>query len=279
MYHESVSKDSLIPLLVKLYEEIREIEIEHDLWAGRDDFRPRIERFHDAIRAYTSGVSPYEKGSRLRIEYLAKDLEMLRTIQMNPMAKFPGTERGMAGKDVMFRANIATGSEGGDKRRSARGVRSELAGRYQQYAVMFAALLAETADMNHQERMEDRDLIIEELENLKHAAQGLSSMDLRHLAGEVITDPELAALIASMMPEGVLAKATAEHRISYAQNRIDMQQKKLEEAHIVWLSNQRALYHDGREVVTQLMQHGLNMAGKFLQQAMTQGMGGHGRGF
>ena len=277
----SPTKDSLVPLLVRLYEEIREIEVEHELWASPDDYRPRIERFHDAVRAYTSGVSPYERGSRLAIEWLSSDLELLRAIQANPLFAMPGTKRGATGKDVAVRVNIrTTGGEGDSQsRRSMRGVRSELAKRYQHYAVMFAALLAETADMNHQERMEERDLLVEELENVKQKANTLSSMDLRHLAGQMVADPQLAAIISSMMPQGVLAQPDAIRRITHAQNRIDQQQQQLENAHISWLSNQRAFYQDGKEVVTQLMQHGLNLAGRFLQQAMTQGMGGHGRGY
>jgi len=38
------------------------------------------------------------------------------------------------------------------------------------------------------------------------------------------------------------------------------------------------MYEQGKEVVQELMRHGMNLAGKFLEEAMTKGAG-QGRGF
>lgn len=149
------SKDALIPLINEAYEQIRAIELPQGLTAGRGDTRPRIELFHDAIRAYSSGQSPYESTGRLTIERLAWDIEMLRALQANPMQPMPGAEKPMTGKAVVLHDPRA----GGDLRM----VKSELSSLYKKYAVFFVAILAETADMNHKSQMEDLDTQMEDI--------------------------------------------------------------------------------------------------------------------
>jgi hypothetical protein len=46
--------ESILALLTRIYMDLHEIETEYRLMAGENDFRPRIEHFHDAVRAYSS---------------------------------------------------------------------------------------------------------------------------------------------------------------------------------------------------------------------------------
>jgi len=219
-------KDALIPLINEAYEQIRVIEQEQGFGAGPSDFRPRIELFHDAIRAYTAGHSPYESTGRLTLERLAWDIETLRALQANPLQQMAGAQKLSPHQAVVLHRP--------DAKQDQRALRSELAQLYKTYTVFFVAILAETADMNHSSRMEEYDQEIEDL-----AQQG-----------------------------GIKAKQ--------AMARIDAAQKKLESLHLTWLSGQLAMYEESKDVVQQLLRNGLNMAGKFLQDAMAQS--GHGVG-
>ncbi len=223
-------KDALIPLINEAYERIRIIELEHGFAAGPSDFRPRIELFHDAIRAYTAGHSPYESKGRLTLERLAWDIEMLRALQTNPMQPLPGAKKLSPSQAVVV--------HNPQQKHDLRGVKGELSGLYKTYAVFFVAILAETADMNHSSRMEEFDSQVEDLAQEKGA------------------------------------------KAKQAMAQIDQQQKKLDKLHLTWLSGQLAMYEESKQIVQQLMQSGLNMAGKFLQETMTQGSrGAGGRGF
>src|SRR5437762_2136105 len=85
----SSEKDSIVGLLARIYRDIRDIEEEFSLLAGNHDFRPRIEYFHDAIRAFTSqDPAQREPGGRLSIELLAYDLSCLRYIHAMPLSPF-----------------------------------------------------------------------------------------------------------------------------------------------------------------------------------------------
>lgn len=276
MRNSSSPKDALVPLLAELYSRIHEIEAELGLWAGENDHRPRIERFHDAVRAYTSGASPHVAGSRLAIEQLAWDISMLRSIQANPLTPMPKSQRQSASTGLAVRRPNAVG-EAGNPRANARAYKDQLAQDYRNYAVMFTALLAETADMNHASRMEDKDMMVEELAGLRAALSG-KTINLHQLAGSKIFDPQTRADILHLLPKETLPKDQALASLNNAMREMDSQQQKLEKAHITWLSGQLAMYEQGKEVVQHLMRHGMNLAGRFLEDAMSRSSG-HGRGF
>lgn len=277
MYQAPNSKDALLPLLGELYQRIYQAEMEIGLWAGEADHRPRVERFHDAVRAYTSGVSPYTAGSRLAIEQLAWDISMLRAIQSNPLQPMPNSQKQSPQKGVAVRSNNALGDPG-NARASARHLKGQLATDYKNYAVMFTALLAETADMNHSSRMSDKDALVEELAAMRAGLSG-KIVNLQKLAGAQHVDPQTLDEIRNMLPKDNLSTDQARAALNNAMKGVDIQQKKLETAHISWLSGQLAMYEQGKETVQQLMQNGLNLAGKFLQEAMGKGGQGQGRGF
>lgn len=267
------SKDTLIPLINEVYERIRMIEAEQGLWAGANDFRPRIDLFHDAIRAYTAGHSPYEENGRLTLERLAWDIEMLRALQASPLTQLPGAQKQSPQQAVAIRRPQANAGQ------DNRAIRNELAGYYKNYAVFFVAILAETADMNHKARMEERDNQVEALAGLDQAVAGKSSVNLKKVTQSQIPDQFLRESIDAMLPNGTLAGTDAKKSVKQAQSVLDKQQAQLEKLHMTWLSGQLAMYEESKEVVQQLLRSGLNMAGKFLQDAMSQGgRGAGGRG-
>jgi hypothetical protein len=277
MQTSSSSKDALLPILNELYQRIYQAEVEIGLFAGKRDHRPRVERFHDAVRAYTSGISPYEANSRLAIEQLAWDISMLRTIQSSPLTPIPGSQKTSPSTGLAVRGENAVGGTG-NPRAQARALKGQLAADYKNYAVMFTALLAETADMNHANRMEEKDALVGELANLRSSISG-KTVNLQHKAGSSIYDPQTLTDVLSILPKGTFAAAEATALLNNAMTRIDQQQAKIDKAHLSWLSGQLAMYEQGKEVVQQLMRQGLNLAGRFLEETMSRSDPGRGRGY
>lgn len=269
MHQRSPSpKDSLIPLINELYERIRAMEAEHGLWAGANDFRPRIELFHDAIRALVAGHSPYESTGRLSLQRLSWDINTLRMLQGNPLTKMAGADRLSPSQALVVKASPQASN--------LRTIRSELAELYKNYTVLFVAMLAETADMNHRARMEDIDLQVEELAELQQHINGKTQVNLHKEVDHLQPDAELAAQLKSMLPPEKLAAADARSAIKAAHVILDKHQKQLEAQHMQWLSGQLQCYEESKSLVQKFMQSGLNMAGKFLQETMQQS--GKGRG-
>lgn len=277
MVFGSSSKEAVVPLLAEYYQRIAAIEAEVGLWVSDSDYRPRIERFHDAVRAFTSGASPYDAHSRLAIEQLAWDMDMLRRIQANPLTPMPGSHHQSASTAVTVKQQNAVG-DSGNPRMQARQYRIELADHYKNYAVMFAALLAETADMNHASRMEDKDMQVEALAHLR-SSLGQKNVNLKQSVAAQVFDPDIRAQINALLPKDTLTAEQALASVNNAMQHIDGLQKKMDNAHLNWLSGQNAMYQQGKEVVQKLMSHGLNLAGRFLQEAMQRGGAGQGRGY
>ncbi len=276
MQRGSNPKDALVPLLSELYERIYQAEVEIGLWAGEHDHRPRIERFHDAVRAYTSGVPAYSASSRLSIEQLAWDISMLRSIQAHPLTPMPNSQRSAPTTGVAVRSPNAVGNQG-NARMAANAHKMQLAADYRNYAVMFTALLAETADLNHQTRMDDKDAMVEVLANMRASITG-KTVNLHQLAAQKLYDPQMLAELQRMLPSGTIGTGEALTIINKILSKCDTDQGKLDKEHITWLSGQLAMYEQGKQVVQDLMRQGMNLAGRFLEDTMSQGAG-QGRGF
>ena len=85
----ATEQESLVALLTRIYHDIRGLEETYGLLIGDGDFRPRIEYFHDAVRAFTSqDPNHYKTGGRLTVELLAYDVVSLRAIYAKPLAPF-----------------------------------------------------------------------------------------------------------------------------------------------------------------------------------------------
>ena len=135
---------AMIELMHAKYHQILQVESAWGIRLHEGDMRPRIEHFHDAVRALTSGTADlYAKNSRLSVEHLAYDLSQLRQVSDKPV----GLINRMTEKSIgtaLVRQNEAGASV---PKMPPQGVRSEITALYRDYTVFFAALFAPVADM------------------------------------------------------------------------------------------------------------------------------------
>ncbi|HEU5046622.1 MAG TPA: hypothetical protein VFT64_02140 [Rickettsiales bacterium] len=276
MKADKAAKQALINILNGIYSEIHTIESNLGIRASENDYRPRIEYFHDAVRVLTSGVS---LDKRLSVEFLAYDISMLRHIQANPVPRkndkmnlSPGTAVVKSGYADDYAATPA----------QARGRLSEL---YKNYAVLFAALFAEQADRDYQSKVNEGNYEVETIAELEHAAKQAAKkqgaeVDLATFVEQNMGDPDLMKkMLAALgnkkkkMLASDLVKHTA-HMIKEADNKI----KEADKAHFTYVTSQLAVYENAKDVVKKMAVSGMNIVGQFVENAMSDIARGGGRG-
>jgi hypothetical protein len=272
-------QQALITLLNRIYGEIRAIEEEWSIRGSDNDYRPRIEYFHDAIRALSSG----ETGSRrLSVELLAYDISMLRHIQANPMKRTKGTKTSLSpGTDLVVHARQQ--KAGGSSETS---VKSELAERYKSYALLFAALLSDAADRNYQNRMDERNSEVEDLATLEQMVKLTAKkqdveIDIEVFADQYIDDPDmmnkiLFAFHNAKQKKRMLA-SEAQRKLKEMMESNDKEIKTIEKAHFTFVTSQLAIYEGARDVVKKMATQGMNIVGQFVAAAVSEATRG-GRG-
>ena len=157
--------DAIIAMLTRIYTDIFDIETEYQLLAGDADFRPRIEHFHDAVRAYSSQDPEHtEAGGRLSIERLAYDLSCMRYLHSMPLASFKegGTVYSPSVAPVQVRERDLTVK----KARPSRVVKQRICDLYQHYSVLFAALLKPFADKDYLDRVDELNQDVKDVHRL-----------------------------------------------------------------------------------------------------------------
>ncbi len=271
--------DALISLMQAKYAEIREIETEFQIMGRDGDYRPRIEYYHDAVRALGSEHDDgLTRDSRLSVERLAYDAEMLRLITARPLHVGRG-EQHFSTSDAV----VMDGIEGSEHRPN-RKTKQDLSKAYKDYTVYFVALLADKADMNSEARLEDMDMLVEDchiLENLlMQLANGTADIaDVISAANRVEHDGLrrhiLAFLNKGRPNKGEINEATA--TVQNAREHFKNEQQAIDAAGMRFAGSQLAVYEESKDVVKQLAGQGLNVAGKFTATAMQQGQG-QGRG-
>lgn len=149
----AAEQESLAALLSRIYHDILPMEEEYNLRVGEGDFRPRIEYFHDAVRAFTSGASAHrEAGGRLTVEWLAYDVGCLRYLIAMPLSSFTPHGATLSPQTALLKADGKPLPSGPKPDRVAKERLREL---YQRYAVLFAAMLKPFADADYHDRIED----------------------------------------------------------------------------------------------------------------------------
>lgn len=269
-------QQALIGLLTKLYHEIRSVEAEWNILGREGDMRSRIEYYHDAIRALTSGSADiYAKGQRLSVEYLAYDVQMLRHIEANPLV---GT-RAATGQQMSPGTALVVKGKASPDARPGRDVRNRLAELYKGYTVFFVALLCETADRNHQSRTEDLnnevtdlaavDRLMVEYMNGKPVERDLLSM-LDQVTDDKIREQINAMIHAKKKQE--LDKGRGSLRAGIKAR--DQEIAAIEKAHFTYVTSQLSVYENAKDTVKKLAGQGMNLAGNFVQGAMSEALGG-----
>lgn len=274
---------AIVELMSGKYAQILAIETEWRIRLHEGDMRPRIEHFHDAVRALTSGeASIYEKNSRLSVEHLAYDIGQLRLIQDKPVGKINRATEKSAGS-----ALVKKGDAGASQAKlPPQAVRSEIATLYRDYTVFFAALFAQIADRNYQSRVDAVDGAVEDLalleEIIKQLAAGkLSTAQAMEEVMHVERD-DLRERVQEMLARKTIAaneKQKLFDTLGLIQSNLDKEKKSLETAHMHYATGQLAVYEEAKETIKRLNQMGMNLAGKFVENAMQQSTGkGKGRG-
>ena len=274
---------AIIELMTGKYAQILGIESEWGIRLHEGDMRSRIEHFHDAVRAYTSGEADiYEKNSRLSVEHLAYDIGQLRLIQDKPVGKINRATEKSAGS-----ALVKKGEAGASHiKLPPQSVRREIADLYRDYTVFFAALFAQIADRNYQSRVDAIDGAVEDLAILEEVIQKLAAGKISNTeAMEEIMHVErddLRERLQDMLSRKQLTaadKQKALQLVGMIDKGLDKEKKQLETAHLHYATGQLAIYEESKETIKRLNQMGMNLAGKFVENAMQQSAGkGKGQG-
>lgn len=267
----------MVALLTRIYTDLYDIETEYRLMVGDADFRPRIEHFHDAIRAFSSQDPAHqEPGGRLSVELLAYDLSALRYLQTMPLATLsphgsmlsPSTTPvAVREGDLMVRA-----------KRPSRQVRERICELYQHYAVLYAALLKPLADRDYLERVEDMNQDVKDIHQLVKAVEALSAgkgsvekvlSAINHLENE-----SLRYELAQFMQQGKHKKKENLQKLAAflktQVGAIDKQIASVDAAHMNYVMAQFSIFEGSRDMLKKLAAQGMNLVGKFVEKAMAE---------
>lgn len=263
---------SLIALMDRQYREIRALEAEHTILGREGDFRPRIEYYHDAVRALTSESDNHlSKDSRLSVERLAYDIAMLRHICAKPLSA--GRGKGHYSPNAELTAAPESGGAGGMDREEKR----RLTQLYKDYTVLFAAIFAEKADRNAIARSEEAESAIEDCHTLQDLLEELargeiSAEEMMAMAQHVEHDGLRQAVNHLMQQRGtsrsMLQQAAA--RLKDTAKGLDQEIKELDKAALSYAGNQLLAYEESKDTVKRMASEGLNLAGKFVETAMAR---------
>ena len=280
----SESKQALIPIMNGQMEQIAAIEQQWGIRFAEGDHRPRIEHFHDAVRALTSGTQdPYGKHSRLSVEHLAYDLGQLRQIQSNPIGGYSRAKELSPGADVAVTNDINSLKPSGPNRQ----VRSELAQYYKDYTVLFVALFAEIADINFQARGEEVDNMIADIalveEIVTKLANGAMSPAEANIKCDQIESENLRNKILQLINHSDVRQAEVDKvmlELKMVEDKLNAEKQIVDQAHLNYVTGQLAVYEEAKDTVKRLAAQGMNIAGQHVEAAMQQAAGrGQGRGY
>lgn len=273
----SSEQESIVALLTRIYTDIRDIEDEFQLLAGEDDFRPRIEHFHDAIRAF-SAQEPVKGGGpgRLAIELLAFDLSALRYIQSMPLASFKPEGQTMSPSTDMVALH-----QGGltvKRKRPDRAVRERLSELYQHYAVLFAALLKPNADNDYRDRVDDINQDVQDLHNLTthldDLAKGKEALNkvvssIQHLEEDDLRQQLLNFMQQNMHKKKDNLKKLMEFLKQHAQKK-DREIASIESAHLNYVMAQLGIFEGSKDMLKKMAAQGMNLVGKFVESSIAE---------
>lgn len=271
--------EAVISIMHGQYDQIVAIESEWGVRFREGDMRPRIEYFHDAVRALTSGSEdPYAKHSRLSVEHLAYDVVQLRNIPARPIVKYQRLDASPSGDLVV------QGQGGARSAAPDRATKNQLAQLYKDYTVLFVALFAQTAEDNFQVRSDEVDNTVEDIALIDDMLNKIVSGEMTVAQAQAMLDQlendqmrEKLQLMLRSKQIGIAEKDQMTDQLGQLSSQLDDEKRKVEQAHLSYATGQLAVYEDAKETVKRLAGQGLNLAGKFVENAMSQAQG-QGRG-
>ncbi|MCE2927129.1 MAG: hypothetical protein LW823_05760 [Rickettsiales bacterium] len=264
-------QEQLVSLMTRLYEEIRAIESDYALVIGEGDFRPRIDYFHDAVQALFSGDSKHlENGGRLGVEFLSYDVQCLRYILSMPLSPF----KAKGGMDSPHSELVALDHQlVATPKRPDRKTKERLVELYQNYSVLFAALLKPQADADTHERTGDLDQDVRELSAIIQQCEKGNSSAITNLANHLEDERLRAELIAFIQNGGMKKPELIKKLIAGLKNKSkakDKQRAKLEQAHMDYSLTQLALFENSRDMLKKMATQGMNLVGNFVEASISQ---------
>jgi hypothetical protein len=274
------NKQSLLPLMHGKYVQIRELEIQYHIFGHEGDYRPRIEYFHDAVRALGGDEDDGQtKHSRLAAERLAYDIEMLRYISARPATAGRGDHHFSTGD-----ALVAEGMQGRESRMD-RQIKQELGQHYKDYTVYFAAVMVDFMEDNILSRKEESDLLIQDCYNLESLltdlAKGSIDVTMMMKAASQLEHDGLRHKIQSMLAQGVPDKQQLTNAVAFVQsarNQIKAEMVEMDKAGMRFVSSQLMVYEQSRDMVKKMAAQGMNIAGKHTAQTIGDHDKGRGSG-
>jgi hypothetical protein len=269
-------QENIIALLTRIYTDIRDIEEEFELLAGEDDFRPRIEHFHDAIRAFSS-KAPRNRDSkdRLAIELLAFDVSALRYIQSMPLASFKKHGHVMSPSTDLVAVNNGLTVK---RKRPDRAVRERLSELYQHYAVLFAALLKPNADNDYRDRVDEMNQDVQDLHNLNTQFDALAKgkdqlkqvmAAINHLEEDDLRQELLNFMQQQKYKKNDNLKKLMEFLKQHAQKK-DKEIASIESAHLNYVMAQLGIFEGSKDMLKKLAAQGMNLVGKFVENSIAE---------
>ena len=278
MKHSASNQQSLVNILLRYWEEISGIEQESSLVVGKGDIRPRIEYFHDAIRAFTRPDKSMADEKRLAVEQLSYDLRCLRYLAEMPLASITHDSHNLSAA-----TSLATTGPGlmASAKRMPRDTKLRLSELYGFYGVLFSALLKATAENDYQERSDTMNQQVEDIHALITAIEsGASAQQVAtmaaHLDDEAIKK-ELQDVLPKLKGKDKKALSGLIARLEAATQRKDKELKKLNTAELDYATTQLALYENSKDMLKAMAGQGMNLVGQFVESALRGAKQGRGR--
>jgi hypothetical protein len=163
--------------------------------------------------------------------------------------------------------------------------RGELVALYKDYMVFFAALFAEVADKNYQSRVDAIDGAVEDLALLEQVIQQLiagkisnaqAMQELMHVERDDLREKLQTMLARKQLNAAEKQEALA--MLGLIDKGLDKEKKAIEQAHRHYATGQLAVYEEAKDTIKRLAGMGMNLAGKFVENAMQTAQKGKGQG-
>lgn len=269
-------QENIIALLTRIYTDILAIEEEFQLLAGESDFRPRIEHFHDAIRAFSSKTAGKRNtDDRLAVEWLAFDLSALRYIVSMPLSPFKPH-----GQIMSHSTDLVSLDQGltVKRKRPDRAVRERLSELYQHYAVLFAALLKPDADSDYRERIEEMNQDVQDLHTLNTHLDALAKGkdQIRQVMAAInhMEEDDLRhELLNFMQRQHYKKKSNLKKLMEFLQQHAQKKDKEIasiESAHLNYVMAQLGIFEGSKDMLKKLAAQGMNLVGKFVENSIAE---------
>jgi len=269
-------QDAIVQLLTRIYIDIRDIEQEFGLMVGDNDFRPRIEYFHDAVRAFSAqDTAERKEGGRLTVEMLAYDVSCLRYLCSMPLSPFKPYGETMSPRTEMVAVKQGLAVK---PKRPDRTTKERLSDLYQHYAVLFAALLKPMADRDHKDRVADLNHDVTAIKDIIHRLDainhGKGSANQLAAAAQNLEEEELHQLVATFIQQQKYKqKEDVKKLMQFLKTHAAGKDKiiaALDAAHMDYGLAQLAVYEESKGLLKKMAAQGMNLAGKFVADAMAK---------